>query len=211
MIAGGATMTEVLPRVEILPVKLRLRPVVNLTDEQLYEFCRINSDLLIERTGQGELVIMPPTGFETGYRDIKIAAALEAWAERDGTGVAVGSSTGFLLPNSAMRSPDTAWVRRSRLATLTREQKRKFIPLCPDFVVELRSPTDRLSTVQAKMQEYMENGAQLGWLIDPEERCVYIYQSSGHMECLESPTTISGGPLLPGFALDLQPIWETNF
>jgi Uma2 family endonuclease len=110
-----------------------------------------------------------------------------------------------------MRSPDAAWVRRSRLAALTREEKRKFLPLCPDFVVELRSPTDRLSTVQAKMQEYMENGAQLGWLIDPQDRRVYIYRPQGRVESMGDPTTISGDPLLSGFVLDLQPIWEADF
>lgn len=204
-------MTEVMPQVEIRPLTVQLHPVIQLTDDQLFKFCAINRELRIERTAQGELQIMPPTGFETGHREIKIAAALEAWAERDGTGVAVGSSTGFLLPNGAMRSPDAAWVRRSRLAALTREQKGKFIPLCPDFVVELRSPTDRMSTVQAKMQEYIENGAQLGWLIDPEERRVYIYRQQGPVESLNAPTTISGHPMLPGFVLDLQPIWETDF
>ncbi len=204
-------MAEVLTLNEILPVVLRLHPVINLTDDQLVEFCAINRELRIERTAQGELQIMPPTFGETGYQNAKITAALLVWAEQDRTGVAFDSSTGFLLPNGAMRSPDAGWVRRSRLAALTKEQKGKFIPLCPDFVVELRSPTDRLSTVQAKMQEYMENGAQLGWLIDPEERRVYIYRQQGPVESLNAPTTISGHPMLPGFVLNLQTIWEPDF
>jgi Uma2 family endonuclease len=203
-------MAEVLTLNEILPVVLRLHPVINLTDDQLVEFCAINRELRIERTAQGELQIMPPTGFETGHRNSLITTALVVWAQQHGTGVAVGSSTGFLLPNGAMRSPDTAWVRRSRVDALTREQKRKFIPLCPDFVVELRSPTDRLSTVQAKMQEYMENGAQLGWLIDPEERRVYIYLPRGQMQLLENPPMLPGDPVLPGFVLHLQTIWEPD-
>lgn len=204
-------MTEVLPQVEIRPLTVRLYPVIHLTDDQLIEFCAINRDLRIERTAHGDLEIMPPTFGETGYQNAKIIVELGVWAEQNGTGVTFDSSTGFLLPNRAMRSPDAAWMRRSRLAALTREEKRKFLPLCPDFVVELRSPTDRLSTVQAKMEEYLENGAQLGWLIDPENRSVYVYQPRSQVQRLDDPLTVSGGPLLAGFILDLRPIWEVDF
>jgi Uma2 family endonuclease len=133
---------------------------------------------------------------------------LTQWAWQDGTGVTCGSSAGFLLPNGAMRAPDTAWVLGSRLATLTAEQKQKFLPLCPDFVVEIRSPSDRLSTVQAKMQEYIDNGARLGWLVDSNSRAIYVYRPNQPVERLENPATISGEPVLPGFVLDLQRIWE---
>jgi Uma2 family endonuclease len=140
-----------------------------------------------------------------------INASLTMWALQEGTGIAADSSTGFDLPNGATRSPDAAWVTRSRLATLTEEQKEKFLPLCPNFVIELRSPSARLKAVQEKMQEYLDNGAQLGWVIDPSERRVYVYRPGAAMECLDNPTTVSGDPELPGFVLDLTHIWEASF
>ena len=158
-------MTEVLPQVEILPVTLLLQPVMNLTDEQLYEFCQLNRDLQIERTDQGELLIMLPTGGETGERNSELNLQLRTWAKRDHNGTTFDSSAGFILPNGAMRSPDAAWVRRSHLATLTKEQKQKFVPLCPDFVIELRSPSDSLRSLHTKMAEYIANGTQLGWCL----------------------------------------------
>ena len=130
------------------------------------------------------------------------------WAKQDQTGVAFDSSGGFKLPNGATRSPDAAWVKRSRLAALTRDQKQKFLPLCPDFVIELRSPTDNLQATQDKMREYMDNGAQLGWLIDPLTRRVHAYRPQSQPEILEAPDTVSADPFLPGFRLDLQRIWE---
>ena len=204
-------MTKVLLQVEIRPVVLCLKPVINLTDDQLYEICLLNRDLRIERTAQGELLIMPPTGWGTGSRNSELNMQLRTWAKRDGTGVASDSSTGFTLPNGAMLSPDAAWVSRSRLATLTREQRVKFLPLCPDFVIELRSPSDSLNAVRAKMEEWTENGAQLGWLIDPLEKRVYVYRPQTEVEVLEGPLTLSGEPLLPGFTLDLKEIWEPEF
>jgi Uma2 family endonuclease len=190
---------------------LRLRPVIKLTDDQLFELCQINQELWIERTAEGDLVIMAPEGWETGIRGANLVTVLTQWAWQDGTGVTTGSSTGFLLPNGAMRAPDAAWVLRSRLASLTPEQKQKFLPLCPDFVVEIRSRSDRLSTVQAKMHEYLGNGARLGWLIDAANRAVYVYRPYQPFERLDNPTTISGEPVLPGFVLDLQAIWEPGF
>ena len=133
------------------------------------------------------------------------------WTKRDGAGVVFDSSGGFVLPNGAMRAPDVAWVRRSRLAELTPEQKKKFLPLCPDFAIELRSPSDRLEDLQDKMQEYIDNGLRLGWLIDPEERRVHIYLPESPVEILEHPSQISGGSILPEFVLNLQEIWEVNF
>jgi Uma2 family endonuclease len=136
---------------------------------------------------------------------------LDAWAENDGSGIGFDSNGGFILPNGAMRSPDAAWVRRERLANLTAEQKQRFLPLCPDFVIELRSPSDPLSTIQAKMREYTENGARLGWLIDPEERKVHVYKPNEPVEVLGNPDKLSGEPALPGFVLGLKPIWEPGF
>jgi Uma2 family endonuclease len=204
----GVAMTKVINQVESTRFLLHLRPVVKLTDDQLFELCQINQELWIERTVEGDLVIMPPEGGETNNRTITLVTSLTQWAGQDGTGVTFGSSGGFILPNGAMRAPDGAWVLRSRLASLSLEQKQKFLPLCPDFVVEIRSPSDRLSTVQAKMQEYLENGARLGWLFDPPNRAVYVYRPNQPVERLENPATISGDPVLPGFVLDLQRIWE---
>jgi Uma2 family endonuclease len=205
------TMTKVITQVEPDRFLLHLRPVIELTDDQLFELCQINQELWIERTAEGDLVIMPPEGWETGSRSANLVTLLTQWAWQDSTGVISGSSGGFILPNGAMRAPDAAWVLRSRLAALTPEQKQKFLPLCPDFVVEIRSPSDRLSTVQAKMQEYLDNGARLGWLFDPPNRVVYVYRPNQPVEHLENPTTISGEPVLPGFILNLQKIWEPGF
>jgi Uma2 family endonuclease len=204
-------MTKVLPQVEIHPVVLKLKPAINLTDDQLFELCQLNRDWRIEYTAQGELIVMPPTGGETSNRNAELTFQVQAWTRRDQAGVAFDSSGGFKLPNGATRSPDAAWVRRSCLAGLTREQKQKFLPLCPDFVIELRSPTDNLQAVLDKMQEYLDNGAQLGWLLDPLTRRVHVYLPQRSPEILEAPSNVSADPLLPGFVLDLQKIWEPDF
>jgi Uma2 family endonuclease len=204
-------MTKVITQVEPAGFLLHLRPVIELTDDQLFDLCQINQELWIERTAEGDLVIMAPEGWETGSRGANLVTLLTQWAWQDGTGVTSGSSAGFLLPNGAMRAPDAAWVLRSRLAALTAEQKQKFLPLCPDFLVEIRSPSDRLSMAQEKMQEYLDNGARLGWLIEPHSRVVYVYRPEQPIERLENPATISGDPVLPGFVLDLQKIWEPGF
>jgi Uma2 family endonuclease len=204
-------MTKVLPQVEIHPVVLKLKPAINLTDDQLFELCQLNRDWRIEYTAQGELIVMPPTGGETSNRNAELTYQVQAWTRQDQAGVAFDSSGDFKLPNGATRSPDAAWVRRSRLAGLTREQKQKFLPLCPDFVIELRSPTDNLQAVLDKMQEYLDNGAQLGWLLDPLTRRVHVYLPQRPPEILDAPNTLSADPLLPGFVLDLQKIWEPDF
>jgi Uma2 family endonuclease len=203
-------MTKVLPQLEIHPVVLKLTPVINLTDDQLFELCQLNRDWRIEYTVQGELIVMPPTGGKTGSQNAEITFQVQLWTRGDQSGVAFDSSTGFKLPNGATRSPDAAWVRRSRLAGLTREQKQKFLPLCPDFAIELRSPTDNLQAVLNKMQEYLDNGAQLGWLLDPLTRRVHVYLPQRPPEILEAPTMVSADPLLPGFVLDLRKIWEPD-
>lgn len=204
-------MTKVLPETEQAPLIMHLQPVIKLTDDQLFELCQINEYLWIERTAEGDLVIMPPEGWETSHRNTILITSLTQWAMQDGTGATCGPSGGFLLPNGAMRAPDAAWVPRSRLAALTAEQKQKFLPLCPDFVVEIRSPSDRLSMTQTKMQEYIDNGARLGWLIDSASRVVYVYRPNQPVERLENPATLAGDPVLPGFVLDLQNIWEPGF
>jgi len=190
-----------------LPLIVHLQPVVHLTENQFFEFCQINRDLRIERTAQGELIVMPPAGGETSGRNAEITMQLALWAKRDGTGTAFDATCGFILPNKAVRSPDAAWVRKSRLAKLTAKERKKFLPLCPDFAIELRSPTDNLRILRSKMQEYIDNGTQLAWLIDPEKRRVYIYRPQAAVEQLQAPQTVSGDPVLADFVLDLREIW----
>jgi Uma2 family endonuclease len=189
------------------PLVIKLRPVIEMTDDQLLEFSSLNPDLRIELNAQGELIIMPPIGGNAGQREAEITMQLRLWAKRDGTGVTFSSSTGFRLPNKAVRSPDAAWVSYERLAALSAKQRKKFIPLCPDFVIELRSSTDRLATVKDKMEEYLKTGAKLGWLIDADRKCAYVYKPGVPVEVQQAPTTLSGDPILPGFVLDLREIW----
>ena len=193
---------------DILPVVLRLSPLIELTDEQFAEFCGLNRDLRIERTAAGELEIMAPAFSETSNRNIKIAAQLEIWARHDKSGIAFDSSAGFTLPNGAVRGPDASWISMSRLEALTPEQRSGFYNVCPDFVLELRSDTDRLTALQSKMQEYMDNGARLGWLIDPSQRRVYIYRPGQQTQILDNPQSVSADPILPGFTLHLAEVWD---
>jgi Uma2 family endonuclease len=178
-----------------------------LTDRDFFEFCRLNRELRIERTSDGDLVIMPPTGGSSGRRSFTLAGLFFAWVEADGTGIGFDSSTGFTLPNGAKRSPDLAWVKRARWEALTEAEREEFPPLCPDFVVELRSRTDAIRDLQAKLREYLANGALLGWLIDPSEKKVYVYRPSAEVTCLDNPKTVSGDPVLAGFVLDLERLW----
>jgi len=188
-----------------LPMRIRL--AAPLGDDDLFDLCTANSELRIERTTDGELVIMPPTGGETGRRNFDLIGQFAAWVRHDGTGVGFDSSTGFLLPNGAERAPDVAWVRRSRWDALTEAQRRKFPPVCPDFVIELRSPSDTLGDQQAKLEEYIACGARLGWLIDPDERRAYVYRPGRVVNVLEHATELRGDPELPGLILDLRSIW----
>jgi Uma2 family endonuclease len=189
------------------PLVVRLRPVVGLTEDQLLELSGLNSDLRLELTAEGELVVMPPAGGETGKRNAGLTAQLWAWARQDGTGTTFDSSTGFTLPNGAVRSPDASWVANSRLEALTAEQREKYLPLCPDFAIELHSPTDSLRAQQEKMREYLENGLRLGLLMDPKQRRVYVYRPGEPVRQLDDPSSVSGEPVLPGFVLDLREIW----
>ncbi|MDQ3584136.1 MAG: Uma2 family endonuclease [Acidobacteriota bacterium] len=181
---------------------------VGLTEEQFELLCRDNRDLRIELTAEGELIVMPPTGPMTGWRNSKIIQRLANWAEADGTGLCFDSSTLYTLPNKAKRSPDASWISRERFEALPRKERDKFSHICPDFVIELRSLTDRLATVKKKMQEYLDNGALLGWLIDPLERRVYVYRPGQPVECLDDPETVTGDPVLPGFLFRPREIWE---
>jgi len=181
---------------------------LKVSDDEFAELCRLNPELQIERTSEGELVIMAPTGGKTGRRNLKLIVSFGVWAEKDGTGQSFDSSTLFSLPNGARRSPDLSWIRNERWNALTLEQQEQFPPLCPDFVVELRSRTDSLSELETKMEEYIANGAILGWLVDPLERTVHIYRSGVAVEILNSPATVSGEPLLKGFVLDVQALWD---
>jgi Uma2 family endonuclease len=150
---------------------------------------------------------MSPTGAETGNRNFKVIQQLANWTDMDGTGIGFDSSTGFILPNGAKRSPDASWIQLSRWQSLTSDQQTKFAPICPDFVVELRSASDRLSDLQAKMEEYIQNGSRLGWLIDRTDKKVYVYRSQSELICLDNPSEIDGSPELNGFILDLRKIW----
>ena len=180
---------------------------IDITDDQFLQLCSDNSDLRLELTAKRELIIMSPTGSKTGWRNGKINQRLANWAEEDSSGLSFDSSTLLTLPNGAIRSPDAAWLRRDRWEALSVQQQEGIAPLCPDFVVELRSPTDNLSTLQNKMVEYIENGAHLGWLIDPTDKSVYISRPGQPVEPLEDPKVVTGDPVLPGFTLNLLEIW----
>ena len=188
-----------------------MQPAIDLSREQFFEFCQLNRDVRIERSPEGSIAVLAPTGGETGARGVFLLAALHRWAEEDNTGVAFDSSTGFELPDCAVRSPDAAWVLRTRLARLSAEDKAGFLPLCPDFVIELLSPSDSRAALQRKMEEYRANGARLGWLIDPAQRRVTIYRADGSLEQRAEPDVVTGETVLPGFSLDLAAIWAPAF
>lgn len=189
------------------PFKLNVQRT-KLTEEQFMQLCQENPELRLELTAQQELVIMPPTGSESGWRSGEVFFSLTAWAKNDGAGLSFDSSTGFTLPNGAIRSPDASWVKRDRWNALTKDQRERFAPLCPDFVVEVRSPTDRLSDLHEKMQEYITSGARLGWLIDPIDKRAYVYRPGHTVEALDNPAVLSGDPILPSFVLPVRELWE---
>jgi Uma2 family endonuclease len=188
-----------------LPATLQLN--IDLTDEQFFQLCQNNRDLRFERTATGELIIMPPTGSETGDRNADLTYQLRAWSRQNKLGKSFDSSTGFKLPNAAERSPDASWVKMERWNALSVAEIERFAPMCPDFVVELMSPSDSLEKTRAKMREYMDNGARLGWLINRQQQQVEIYRPNREVEILPSPQTLSGEDVLPGFVLDLAEIW----
>lgn len=180
--------------------------VIQLTDEQFEELCRNNRDLRFEQTASRDLIIMPPTGWETGNRNSELTYQVQAWSRTTKTGKAFDSSTGFVLPNGAKRSPDAAWVSQERLDAL-KPNPDKFLPLAPDFVIELRSATDNLQTLRQKMEEYIAVGVRLGWLINPTDKQIEVYRPQQLVQLLQSPEQLSGEKVLPGFILDLREIW----
>ncbi|GCL54217.1 hypothetical protein NIES3806_15540 [Microcystis aeruginosa NIES-3806] len=178
-----------------------------LSDEQFFQLCQDNRDLRLERNPKGDLIIMPPTGGKTGNSNGRITQKLFNWSDNNGTGIAFDSSTGFKLPNGADRSPDAAWIPLEKWQALTPQQKERFLPLSPDFVIELMSPSDNIETARKKMQEYLDNGTRLGWLINRKTREVEIYRQGQAVEILTNPESLSGESILPEFSLNLTLIW----
>ena len=179
-----------------------------LKDAEFEQIVRANPEWNFEQTAAGELVIVPPTGGTSGRKNSSLTGQLNAWVEAHlSLGESFDSNTLFVLPNGARRMPDASWVKRDRWEALTQQQQDGYVPLCPDFVVELRSPTDSITQLQAKMREYIDNGARLGWLINPQARQVEIYRQGQQVEILSDPTTLSGEDVLPGFTLNLQRIF----
>ena len=201
--------TPTSPENQTLLIELPKTIGLLVTQEQFAALAAANRDLRLERTAQGELIVNPPTGWETGERNRSLTGQLDCWyEENEDLGKAFDSSTGFILPNGATRSPDASWVSRERWQALTPEQKGTFANICPDFVVELRSSSDTLKSVQDKMREYIDNGAKLGWLLDPQHRRVEIYRPGQDVEVLENPAELSGEAVLPGFVLNLRRVWN---
>ncbi len=184
--------------------------MLNWSKEEFFHFCQANRDLRIERLPNGEIIVMSPAGGYGSFQNLEVASQLDAWATKDGSGIAFDSSAGFRLPNGAMRSPDAAWVELGRLGKLSRREKEQFIPLCPDFVIEVASPSDDVSTLREKMTQYVGCGLRLGWLILPESTQVEVYGPEG-AETLNSPATVSAEPVLPGFRLELASVWKPPF
>ncbi|MCC3496578.1 MAG: Uma2 family endonuclease [Microcoleus sp. PH2017_15_JOR_U_A] len=194
-------MVQTFTQPETISLEVPNSIALTVTGEQFEALVFANPDLRLERTSQGELIMNPPTGGESSSRNLSISGQLGNWCEtHEDLGEGFDSSGGFILPNGATRSPDASWVSRARWEALTPKERKGFVPLCPDFVVELRSASDSLSTLQAKMREYMDNGARLGWLIDPQNQRVEIYRQQAEVE--------SGEDVLPGFVLNLRRVWR---
>jgi Uma2 family endonuclease len=189
------------------PIQLHTPSSLRISNDQLFEFCQANRDYRIERNAEGDILIMSPEAASSGSGNARLSRFFDEWAEKDGSGRVFGSSTGFILPNGAMRSPDIAWVSNARLQSISKKDWNNFLPICPDFVLELRSPSDRMRALQEKMQEYIENGAQLGWLLDAEEKAVHVYRPGKTPEILKNPTTVSGEPVLAKFSLEVRRVW----
>ncbi len=181
------------------------------SEEEFFQFCQANRNLRIERSAKGEIIVMSPAGGYASFESGEVFRQLGTWAIKDGSGVAFDSSAGFRLADGAMRSPDAAWVQLSRLEPLSHREKEQFIPLCPDFVIEVASPSDEVSDLRAKMQEYLRSGLRLGWLILPASKEVEIYTPTIAVQVLTSPEAVTGDPVLPGFELELALIWKPPF
>ncbi len=188
----------------------RINPHRRVCQEEFYDLCVANPNVRMELTAGGRIVVMPPTGGETSNRNNELARQLGNWSRRDGRGRAFDSNAEYLLPDGSALSPDASWVDRERLASLTREQKRKFPPVVPDFIVELVSPSDRLSAVRKKMESWIVNGVKLGWLLDPDRRTAYVYRPRHEPEKPIEPTVLKGEGPVAGFVLDLTDIWNPD-
>lgn len=188
-------------------ITLTLEPLAQLTDQQFLDLCHANPEAKLERTATGRLVVMPPKGGESGRRNRRLTQQLGNWTDQDGTGESFDSSTMFRLPNGAFRSPDAAWIPLEKWNTLMPEERRTFPPLCPDFVIELRSPSDSLPPLQDQMQEYIDNSTRLGWLLNPQDQQVEIFRTGQPKEILSLPAQLEGEGILPRFVLSLQSIW----
>lgn len=184
--------------------RLRFGPDEPLDDRRFERFCQHNPDLRLERTAEGELIVLSPAGSDSGRKNLTVAAFLWLWNQANGLGAAFDSSAGFKLPSGAIRAPDGAGVAQDRWDALTPAEQKTYAPVCPDFVIKLRSPSDQLREVQEKMRDYIAQGTRLGWLIDPFRKSVTIYRPGRRAETLKSPSNLSGEAVLPGFVLDLK-------
>lgn len=190
-------------RIKIRPGQVLYLPGQDMSPEAFYEFCRLNDELRIERDAHGQIEIMPPANSETGEFNASLTGELYAWNRQTKLGHTFDSSTGFTLPNGAERSPDAAWISKERWEKLPVNDRKKFAPVTPDFVIELRSPDQSLTALREKMDEYMDNGCRLGWLIDPQNRRTYVYSENGDIQTISFDAALSGGDVLPGFELRL--------
>jgi len=200
--------TRIAIPLDAAPVKLQFEGECPISDEAYWEFCQANPDVRVERSAEGEIVIAPPAGFEASNRNAQLTAQLLIWAAEDGRGTASDSSGQFKLPDGSSLSPDAAWVSNQALKKLTRLQKRKFLPLCPEFVIEVMSPTDRLIAAKRKMEQWIANGAQLAWLIDADHKTVYIYRPGHSVTIRRNIMELAGEGLVEGFTLKLRAIWK---
>jgi Uma2 family endonuclease len=191
-----------------VPLRLVLRPPVPMTDDELLRFCEANQNYRIEREPDGEILVMTPANGETSRKNAHIVLELGLWSRSLDSGVFFGPDGGFTLPDGSMRSPDAAWLSKERWQSLSREQRRKFPPACPEFVIELRSPSDSVTELQEKMRSWIANGAQLGWLLDPEQKLAVVYRPGLEPEILQRPESLEAEGLMAGFRLDLRPVWE---
>jgi Uma2 family endonuclease len=193
---------------KVLPATLKVNPYRRMTDDEYFAFCMANPDVRFERTREGEIIIVPPAGFESDHQNANVVAQLMVWAQRDGSGTVSGPSSEFFLPTGAAYSPDAAWTSKEQVSRLSKDQRRKFPPLCPEFIVEVMSPSDRLRTAQKKMEEWRRAGVQLGWLIQPDKKTVYIYRAGQTgSEARVGITKLAGEGPVKGFKLDLKQIW----
>ena len=206
----SAILPDFFPDLDACLAALPLKPPAGraMSQDEFFVFCQQNRKLRFERTAEGELILNPPVDLTSGIRIVAVASQLYSWTKAERNGTAFGSIVGYILSNKANRSPVASWISPKQMATITRVQMMKFIPLCPNFVVELVSLVNRLENLQRKMDEYLANGCQLGWLIDPDNKQVYVYRPGQPVQVLDNPPTVSGDPELPGFVLDLEPVWR---